>query len=161
MAAYFERHNVEDPTDFKSYTEFITECVNQTGFSFPMTISEIPSFVDLNHHLNLNSSVFTYYLDDIYPLISNVTSKKSDQANLEEINLLLVYPKENKIENCKESKNLGHFMLIKNLSKFLSRRHSATSRTGKHFQKNYFLEFCVSLFPKFLPIQIDTFVTNA
>ena len=120
MAAYFERHNVEDPTDFKSYTEFITECVNQTGFSFPMTISEIPSFVDLNHHLNLNLSVFIYYLDDIYPLISNVTSKKSDQANLEEINLLLVYPKENKIENCKESKNLGHFMLIKNLSKFLS-----------------------------------------
>ena len=123
---------MQDPTDCQNYTNFINNCDNTNGIQFPMAICDIPKFVELNYHLNLNINVFLYFLNDVAPIANNIISKKSDQANLEEINLLLVYPNDSKIDDAKSNENPGHFMLIKNLSKFLSKRHSSVSRTDRY-----------------------------
>ena len=142
LAAFFCRNNFpnKQQTDYKIYMEFIESQFDLSEVNFPANVGDIQILVNKNPHLNMNINVFTQFDGSIYPLQSGIMSEDSDENSLQNIDLFLVDIGESGKDPYQNSPK-GHFFLIKNLSNFLSKKHTPDNITKRFFCHNCLIWF--------------------
>jgi hypothetical protein len=104
------------------------------NLEFPISIKHIKKFVTINPHLSLKINIFYLAGKDVYPLECGIGSGKNV------VNLLKVCLEKNK-------KDISHFILIKNLDKFLSKTYQPEGKK-KTYEAAFYCPNCINKFSK-------------
>ena len=123
-----EIKNKNSCSQFEKFFKFF----NFEGIKFPVTVNEIKKFVKKNSQLDIKINIMFWSEQKIYPLECGIGSGSRT------VNLLSV-----PIE--KKSVTMYHFLLIKNLDKFLSKIYKAENRCN-YYEKAF---YCPNCFNKF------------
>ena len=114
----------------KSYKKFLKN-FNTTGINFPTSMKDVRKFVVLNDSLDVKLNILFLSDKKIFPLESAIGKGKNV------INLLIV-PIE--LENT----SIHHFVLIKNLDKFLSKVYK--NDNGNFYTDSFYCSNCLNKF---------------
>ena len=127
---YGKNIDISDKKYTKSYKKYI-KTFNIKGINFPTSIKDVKKFVKLNEHLDIKVNIFFLSEKKIFPIQSSIGNGK----NL--VNLLIV-----PIE--KENLSINHFILIKNLDKFLSKSYK--NDNGTFYKNSFYCSNCLNKF---------------
>ena len=122
VASYFKHHlwSQKRKSDPKNYQKWICDNLNVEGMEFPSGIQDVKKLVENNRHLDMNISVFLYHNNAIYP--EECSIKNNDLQGKNQINLLKVSRKKD-----------YHYVLIKDIDLFLSKKYDYGSTCKKKF----------------------------
>lgn len=112
----------------------LAEKFNVDGMDFPVSKRDISIFLKLNPNLNISINILIHDGKDTFPYLIN--QGKGDRI----INLLMVPTSDQST-----LKSINHFVVIKNLDRFLSKTYSKKARQISYENKFY----CVSCFTGF------------
>ena len=107
---------------------------NTKNIQFPISVKDVKKFVLMNPNLSLKINIFCLVGKDVYPLKSGIGSGKNV------VNLLLVCLDKNQ-------KGVFHFLLIKDLDKFLSKSYQSEGKR-KTYEVAFYCPNCVNKFSK-------------
>jgi hypothetical protein len=124
-------YKINNKKHFKNYEKHIRK-FDINGISFPVSVSDIKKFVKINPELDIKINLIFLSGEKVYPLECGI-GKGSITVNL------LSVPIEN------NDTTYYHFLLIKNLDKYLSKTY--TSESKKKYYENAF--YCPNCFNKF------------
>jgi len=125
---FFLQNQLSDENFFKS--------LNLKGITFPISISNVKKFLKQNTLLNLKINVLYQNLDkDIFPLEFGL-------GDGEKIMTLLM------VERCDKhnKKSFNHFLLVKDVNKFLRRQYRSLSDNKISYGKSVFCLNCLNPF---------------
>jgi len=122
--------NKNSCSHFEKYFKYF----NIKGIKFPVTINEIKKFVKKNSQLDVKINIIFWSEEKIYPLECGIG------AGSKTVNLLSV-PIEEK------NTTLYHFLLIKNLDKFLSKIYKKENRCN-YYEKAFYCPNCFNKFSR-------------
>ena len=105
---------------------------NINGINFPTTLKDVRKFVSLNEVFNIKLNIIFLSENKIYPIESSIGNGKNV------INLLIV-------PISKDNSSIHHFLLIKNLDKFLSKVYK--NENGRNYYTDSF--YCTNCLNKF------------
>lgn len=123
-------NEIENKKSHKSYKKYIKK-FNTNGINFPTSMKDVRKFVKLNEAMDIKLNVLFLSDKKIYPLESSIGTGKNV------INLLIV-PVE------VEHNSIHHFVLIKNLDKFLSKVYK--NENGNFYTDSFYCSNCLNKF---------------
>ena len=119
--------------NFKSWMRSL----NLKGLTFPISISQIKKFVRQNPHLDLKVNILFRNMEkQIFPYECGIGNGTTI------INLLLIHVKH---DNGKLHLQ-NHFLLIKNVNKYLASRYTRNVKGTYSYEKSYFCLNCLNKF---------------
>ncbi len=123
----------ENITDKKSHRPLkkYVQNFNTNGINFPTSLKDVRKFVSLNKCLNIKINILFLSDKKIFPIESSI----GDGEII--INLLIV-----PIEN--DNNSIHHFLLIKNLDKFLSKVYK--NDNGSFYTNSFYCSNCLNKF---------------
>ena len=133
-ALYGKSIDDKNKKSHKTYKKYIKN-FNVEGIKFPTSIKDVKKFVKQNNHLNIKINILFSVDKKIFPIESSIGSGNNI------INLLIV-----SIE--KENLSINHFILIKNLDKFLSKKYK--NENGSFYKNYYYCSNCLNKFSDIL-----------
>ena len=108
-----------------SYKKYLSE-LNYEGLEFPLKVTDIPKFEQLNQFLSVNVIVYDEEEEDFFPIYQSPNRTRQHHVNLL---LLTSYP----------NSDQSHYTLIRSLSRLVSHR-------TKHDGRTYVCEYCLHPF---------------
>ena len=122
--------DISNKKSHKSYKKYVKK-FNTNGINFPTSMKDVRKFVILNQALDMKLNVLFLSEKQIFPIESSIGKGKNV------INLLIV-----PIEI--DGSSLYHFVLIKNLDKFLSKVYK--NDNGTFYKNSYYCSNCLNKF---------------
>lgn len=122
--------NISNKKSHKSYKRYFSN-FNTRGISFPTSMKDVRKFVSLNKDLDIKLNVLFLSDNQIFPIESSI-----GQGN-KVINLLITPILNN-------NTSIHHFVLIKNLDKFLSKKYK--NDKGNFYKNSFYCSNCMNKF---------------
>lgn len=122
--------NKKNISEYKKYVKTF----NTKNINFPTSIKDVKKFVAINKDLDIKINILYFSQNKIFPIESSIGSGKKI------INLLIVSIEDESVDN----KACFHFLLIKNLDKFLSKIYK--NDKGNFYQQAFYCTNCLNKF---------------
>jgi hypothetical protein len=136
--AFFFGETEKNSVNEEDYNKYL-HLFNTNGINFPSTLNEVERFSKINKKLSFNFNIFYKSKDGVFPIKVNFGNQ---EAKLK-INLLLLWVKK---DETPKNKSEYHFVLIKNLNKFLRTTYRGETTNRLSYKKSFFCENCLNNF---------------